>query len=87
MIHDFIKYTEYLYGSTITKESTITSVFDYLYTQYTNALVQQYKQKPKLYKTELLMKELIEKILKSNKIIGYAMHIRLSKIIGKHFRI
>jgi len=81
VIHDFIKYTEYLYGSTITKESTITSVFDYLYTQYTNALVQQYKQKPKLYKTELLMKELIEKILKSNKIIGYAMHIRLSKII------
>ncbi len=30
-INDFIKYAEYLYGSDITKESTVTSVFDFLY--------------------------------------------------------
>jgi len=38
-ISDFIKYAEYIYGSDITKESTVTSVFDFLYSEYTNTLL------------------------------------------------
>ena len=58
-INDFIKYAEYLYGSDITKESTVTSVFDYLYSEYTNALLSKYRKRPKEHKTELLMSDII----------------------------
>ncbi|HBT59778.1 MAG TPA: hypothetical protein DEA45_03025 [Acholeplasmataceae bacterium] len=33
LIHDLIHYTENLYGNTVTKTSSLTSVFDYLYTK------------------------------------------------------
>jgi len=81
IIHDFIRYTEYLYGNSITKESSITSVFDYLYSEYSEILVNKFKTNPKKHITELLMCEMIDNLLKSHKKIGYTMHIRLSKII------
>ena len=83
IIHDFIKYTEYLYGDTITKESSITSVFDYLYSEYNSILFDKFSENPRKHKTELLMCEMIDNLLKENKKISYSMHVRLSKIIQK----
>ncbi len=80
-VKDFINYAEYLYNSNITKESTITSVFDQLYAEYTNVLLAKYKEKPKEYKTELLMADMIDVILKNYGYIGYSMHTRLGKLV------
>jgi hypothetical protein len=80
-IHDFIKYAEYLYGSDITKESSISSVFDFLYSEYTNALLSKYKERPKDHVTELLMCDLIKQVLKDYNYIGYSMHTRLGKLV------
>jgi hypothetical protein len=83
IIHDFISYAEYLYGDVITKESNISSVFDYLYSEHNEFLTNKYKSNPDEHKTELLMSELIESLLKSYKRVGYTMHVRLSKVIRK----
>lgn len=81
IISDFIKYAEYLYGSDATKESTITSVFDLLYSEQSHFLLDKFKNRPNDHKTELLMCELIDNLLVNNNKIGYVMHIRLSSII------
>ncbi len=84
IIHDFITYTENLYGDSITKTSKVISVFDYLYGEYDNILKDKFKDKPNEHKTELLMCELIDKILKNYNKIGYRMHVRLSKILNNY---
>jgi len=81
IISDFIKYAEYLYGNEVTKESTITSVFDLLYSEQSNILLEKYKNRPNEHKTELLMCELIDNLLVDYNKIGYAMHIRLGSIV------
>ena len=81
IIQDFIKYAEYIYGSDVTIESSIKSVFDNLYTEYTNFLIEKFQKNPKGYKTELLMSKLINDILKTYSYIGYSMHTRLSKLV------
>jgi superfamily I DNA and/or RNA helicase len=81
VINHFIKYAEYLYGSSVTKESTVTSVFDYLYTDYKNILVSKYKQNPNKYQTEILMSNIIDQILQKYRYIGYSMHTRLKKLV------
>ena len=81
-INDFIKYAEYLYGSEITKESTITSVFDVLYSEYSNILLTKYKERPNDHKTELLMCDLINEVLKDYGYIGYSMHTRLGNLVN-----
>ncbi len=81
IISDFIKYAEYLYGNNATKESTITSVFDLLYSEQSKALLEKYKNRPNEHKTELLMCEMIDNLLVDYHKIGYAMHIRLSSIV------
>jgi len=81
-IHDFIKYAEYLYGSEITKESTVTSVFDLLYSEYSNILLSRYKERPNDHKTELLMCDLINEVLKDYSYIGYSMHTRLGSFVN-----
>lgn len=81
IISDFVKYAEYLYGSEVIKESTITSVFDLLYSEQSNILLEKYKNRPNEHKTELLMCELIDGLLVDYNKIGYAMHIRLSSIV------
>ncbi|MFA7076202.1 MAG: AAA domain-containing protein [Candidatus Izemoplasmatales bacterium] len=81
IIHDFIQYSENLYGNSITKESQITSVFDYLYAEYDSILKLKFNSNPKAHKSELLMCELIDSLLKIYKKVGYRMHVRLSKII------
>lgn len=83
IIHDFIHYTEHLYGQGITKTSSITSVFDYLYHEHNELLKKRYLNKPKEHKTELLFSDLVEDTLKSYNKIGYTMHVRLSKIVSK----
>ncbi|HHE40201.1 MAG TPA: DUF2726 domain-containing protein, partial [Candidatus Cloacimonetes bacterium] len=80
-INDFIKYAEYLYGSDITKESTVTSVFDFLYSEYTNALLSKYRERPKDHITELLMSDIINQVLNDFNYIGYSMHTRLGKLV------
>lgn len=87
VIADFINYAENIYGSNITKESNISSVFDNLYMEYTNSILNEYNKKPTLYKSELLMKILIDKVLLDQPTIGYAMHVRLSKIISNYSNI
>jgi superfamily I DNA and/or RNA helicase len=82
VINDFIKYAEYLYGSEITKDSTVTSVFDLLYSEYTNKLLLKYRARPNEHKSELLMCDLINEVLKDYGYIGYSMHTRLSTIIN-----
>jgi superfamily I DNA and/or RNA helicase len=84
IIHDFIKYAEYLYGNKITSESKITSVFDQLYAEHTKEVNKIILNKPKVYETEIIMKDMIDKILKEYKCIGYAMHIRLSRIVNDY---
>ena len=81
IINDFIKYTEHLYGHSITKTSTITSVFDYLYAQNKKQLLLKLKQNTKGHKTELLMIQLIDEVLKQYSRIDYSMHIRLSNLL------
>lgn len=81
IISDFIKYAEYLYGSEVTKESTITSVFDLLYSEQSSVLLEKYRNRPNEHKTELLMCEVIEELLVDYNKIGYAMHIRLGSIV------
>ncbi|MBN1550593.1 AAA family ATPase [bacterium] len=80
-INDFIKYAEYLYGSDVTKESSVTSVFDLLYSEYTNTLLSKYKGRPKKHKTELLMCDIIRQVLEHYGYIGYSMHTRLGKLV------
>lgn len=81
IISDFIKYAEYLYGSEVTKESAITSVFDLLYAEQSKILLEKYKNHPNEHKTELIMCELIDSLLPDFNKIGYAMHIRLGSVI------
>lgn len=81
IISDFIKYAEYLYGSDQTKESTVTSVFDMLYSEQSNILLGKYRNRPNEHKTELLMCDLIDNLLVHYFKIGYAMHIRLGSIV------
>lgn len=81
IIHDFIQYTENLYGNSLTKTSNISSVFDYLYSENDELLKKKFQNNPKEHKTELLMSELIDDVLNSYKRIGYSMHIRLSKLV------
>ena len=81
-INDFIKYSEYLYCSEITRESTVTSVFDVLYSEYSNILLTKYKERPNDHKTELLMCDLINEVLKDYGYIGYSMHTRLGNLIN-----
>ena len=82
IINDFIKYAEHLYGHSITKTSTITSVFDYLYTQNKKQLLLKLNQNTKGYKTELLMIQLIDEVLKQYSRIDYSMHVRLSNLLN-----
>jgi superfamily I DNA and/or RNA helicase len=81
IINDFIKYSEHLYGNSITKSSTITSVFDYLYSQNKKQLLFKLKNKGSGHETELLMIQVIDEVLKNNTRIDYTMHIRLSNLI------
>ena len=81
VINDFIKYSEYLYGSEITRDSTVTSVFDVLYSEYSNILLSKYKEQPNDHKTELLMCDLINEVLKDYSYIGYSMHTRLGNLV------
>jgi superfamily I DNA and/or RNA helicase len=81
VINDFIKYAEYLYGSDITRESTVTSVFDLLYSENTNILLSKYKERPNKHKTELLMCDIISQALKNHCYIGFLMHTRLGKLV------
>jgi DNA polymerase III delta prime subunit len=81
-INDFIRYAEYLYGSEITKESTVTSVFDVLYSEYSNILLTRYKEHPNDHKTELLMCDLINEVLKDYGYTGYSMHTRLGNLVN-----
>ncbi len=80
-INDFIKYAEYLYGSDVARESTVTSVFDLLYSEYTNTLLSKYKERPNEHKTELLMCGIISQVLKHHGYIGFSMHTRLGKLV------
>ena len=82
VINDFVKYAEYLYGSEITKESTLTSVFDLLYSEYTNMLLSKYKERPNDHKTELLMCDLINEVLTDYGYIGHSMHTRLGTLVS-----
>ncbi len=84
IINDFIKYSENLYGNSITKTSNIISVFDYLYSEYDEILKGKFKNKPNEHKTELLMCDLIDDILKDNCRISYRMHVRLSTIVKNY---
>ena len=81
IVHDFIKYSEYLYGNSITKTSSITSVFDYLYDRNKEKLLMKIKQNEKGHKTELLMIQVIDEVLKDHSRIGYSMHVRLSNLL------
>ncbi|MDD4781958.1 MAG: AAA domain-containing protein [Tissierellia bacterium] len=81
VISDFIKYAEYVYGSEITKESTIRSVFDTLYLENSNILAKKFKNHPNEYATELLMYELIKKILEDYNCIDFSMHARLATLV------
>lgn len=81
IIHDFIHYIENLYGNSVTKTSSITSVFDYLYSENNQLVKEKIENNPKEHKTELLFSQLVDETLKSYKKIGYVMHTRLSKLI------
>jgi superfamily I DNA and/or RNA helicase len=81
IISDFIKYAEYLYGNEAIYSSTITSVFDLLYSEQSNYLLEKFKNQPDEHMTELLMCELIDNLLVDFNKVSYAMHIRLSSIV------
>jgi superfamily I DNA and/or RNA helicase len=83
IIHDFIQYAEYLYGSSSTKESVVTSVFDCLYADYNKYLTSVSTSYSKDFPTEIIMKRVIDEVLVNFNYIGYSMHPRLSKLIKK----
>lgn len=80
-ISDFIKYSEYLYGKSFLKESKITSIFDVLYSESKQELIELYNQKTKKYKTEILFCNLLEECLREKGYLGFALNVRLSTII------
>jgi len=84
VIKDLLNYIEYLYGNEITKESSITSIFDNLYNEYNKLLLAKYKKKAKQHYTELLMYDLINKLLAKHINITFSMHTRLNLIIKKN---
>ncbi len=81
-INDFIRYAEYLYGSDATRESSVTSVFDLLYSEYTKTLLSKYKNRSNKHKTELMMCDIISQVLKPHSYLGYSMHTRLGKLVN-----
>ena len=81
IINDFIKYAEYLYGSEIIRESTVSSVFDLLYSENSNKLAEKFKNRPNEYATELIMYELINELLANYNCIGFSMHTRLGTLV------
>jgi len=81
IIKNLIDYIEYLYGDSVTRESTITSIFDRLYIEHRDALIAQYQKKKREHYTELLMKQLISDILNNYPGISYTMHARVGKLI------
>ncbi|MFA7367989.1 MAG: AAA domain-containing protein, partial [Bacilli bacterium] len=83
IINDFIKYAENIYSNSITKESKIVSVFDYLYSVNNQKLKEKFNSDEEGYRSELLMCEVFDKSLAGYFYLGYAMHVRLSKIINK----
>jgi len=82
VISDFIKYSERLYGSSITKLSKVTSVFDYLYAEKKKDMERIFQENPNGHRTELLMNKLVNDTLKKYPKIGFVMHVRLSKIVN-----
>lgn len=82
VISDFIKYAEYLYGSEITRESKVRSVFDVLYSENSNKLVEKFKNHPNEYVTELLMYDLINDLLSDYNCIVFSMHTRLATLVN-----
>lgn len=81
VISDFIKYIEYIYSGSTSKESKIKSVFDCLYSAYTDELKELIKKKQSYYITENIMCNLLDEILKNHRTIKYSMHVRLNKIV------
>lgn len=81
IISDFIHYAEYLYGNNVTKVSTITSIFDYLYSKSNEEIKEIFAGNNKQYKTEILMCSLIDQVIKDKCYIGYSIHTRLSKLV------
>jgi superfamily I DNA and/or RNA helicase len=81
VIKDLIDYIEYLYGDSVTRESTIISIFDNLYIEHRDALIAQYRKKSQIHYTELLMNQLIYDVLKSYRGISFTMHARVGKLI------
>jgi hypothetical protein len=57
-------------------------VFDILYSEYTNALLSKFKERPKGHVTELLMSEIINEVLNDYNYIGFSMHTRLGKLVA-----
>ena len=56
-------------------------MFDFLYSEYTNALLSKYRERPKDHITELLMSDIIKQVLNDFNYIGYSMHTRLGKLV------
>jgi len=81
IVNDFIKYAEYLYGSEITRESTVSSVFDLLYSENSNILAEKFRNHPNEYATELIIYELINELLANYNCIGFSMHTRLGTLV------
>jgi superfamily I DNA and/or RNA helicase len=81
VIKDLIGYAEYLYGDSITRESTITSIFDMLYIEHRDVLNAQYQKNRRVHYTELLMNQLISNVLKPYQGISFTVHARVGKLI------
>lgn len=84
IIYDFIKYTENLYGNTITRTSEIRSVFDVLYQESNELNKNLFIGNKKIYYSELVFIKLLEEILVDYKKIGYVIQPRLSRVIKKY---
>ncbi len=78
-ISDFIRYAEYHYGSA--KESTISSIFDILHSDYSKEYLRLMLQRSGEYQSEIEMRALITTTLLAFPRIGFAMHHRLSKLL------
>ena len=78
-ISDFIRYAEYHYGSA--KESSVTSIFDLLHSDYSKSYLKTMHQKSKMYVSELAMSEIVTRLLNTYPKINFSMHLRLSKLL------
>ncbi len=83
---DFIKYAEYNFSKSQIIEGKVTSVFDMLYSDYTEELYNflKHQRKSKEVISEIILYDSLSKILRNYPGLKFAMHVSLNEFITNY---